>query len=98
VKPRNTADVRLHMLQYEDEGMSEYGGDRDELAVVLEIGDNFVVPAEADNDVNVTYYICSARNRRFWFVSDLNALGGGVDRGRRIRCGRDILPEVESLL
>jgi hypothetical protein len=51
------ADVRLHMSQYKDEGMSEYGGDGDELADVLEIGENFVVRAEVGNEENVTYYI-----------------------------------------
>jgi hypothetical protein len=59
------ADVCLHMSQYEDEGMSEYGGDGDELADVLEIGENFAVPAEVGNKENVTYYILQCQKRKF---------------------------------
>jgi hypothetical protein len=80
LKPRNTADVRLHMSQYEDEGMSEYGRDGDEVADVLEIGDNFAVPAEAGNDENVTYYILQCQKPRFLFCEQFKCpWGEGVD-------------------
>lgn len=88
LKPRNTVDVRLHMSQYEDEGMSEYGGDGDELADILEIGDNFAVPAEAGNDENVTFYILQCQKPKFLVRERFKCpWGGWIDEGEYVVAG-----------
>jgi hypothetical protein len=58
IKPRNTQVVRRQMI----EGLSlandsQFASEADDVSIDLHIGDNFVVPAEENNDEGVRYYI-----------------------------------------
>jgi hypothetical protein len=58
IKPRNSRVVRQHMidgLSLADD--SQFASEAHDVSIDLHIGDNFVVPAEEDNDEGVRYYI-----------------------------------------
>jgi hypothetical protein len=56
VKP-HSRDIRAQMIREIDGEDSQYGGDGDRLADILDHGDNFVVPAIPGNDEGVEFYL-----------------------------------------
>lgn len=68
--------------------MFEYGGDGDELADVLEIGDNFAIPAEAENNENVLFYILYCQKRKFLVRERFKCpWGGWIEAGEYVVVG-----------
>jgi hypothetical protein len=65
LKPSDTSYVREQMVHYGDHEEWEFGGDGEELSDLLNIGDNFVVPAEGDNSEGVDFYILQCQRPKF---------------------------------
>jgi hypothetical protein len=64
LKPSDMQFVRDQMMQADDEDWA-FGGDGEEQSDVLNIGDNFVVPAEEGNSEGVDFYILQCQQPKF---------------------------------
>ena len=57
--------VREQMEDFGDGSESQFGCEEDSLADLLELGDNFVVPAEPNNKEGVQFYILACLRKKF---------------------------------
>ena len=53
------------MVKHADEEDWKFGGDRQEMSDLLNIGDNFVVPVEEDNAKGVQFYTLQCQQPKF---------------------------------
>jgi hypothetical protein len=64
VKP-HSRDVRTQMIRENDGEDSQYGGDGETLADLLDPGDNFAVPAMPGNDEGVEFYLFFCQRAKY---------------------------------
>jgi hypothetical protein len=76
LKPSDTSYVRDLMMHHGDEEEWEFGGDGEELSDLLNIGDNFVVPAEEDNVEGVEFYILQCQIPKFKVTKSCRCVWG----------------------
>jgi hypothetical protein len=56
------------MLKNLDQEDWAFGGDGEEISDLVNVGDNFVVPTEADNEEGVDFYILQCQTPKFIVV------------------------------
>jgi hypothetical protein len=60
--------VKEQMLKNLDQEDWAFGGDGEEISDLVNVGDNFVVPTEADNEEGVDFYILQCQTPKFIVV------------------------------
>ena len=77
LRPNNTRLVCETMDEYENDEDWEFGGEGGSIGDMLNIGDNFAVPAEEDNDEGVEFYILQCQRSRFVVKEAFECVWGG---------------------
>lgn len=76
LKPSDTSYVREQILDHADEEDWAFGGDGEELSDLLNLGDNFVVPAEEDNAEEVEFHVLACQTRKFRVTESFKCVWG----------------------
>jgi hypothetical protein len=77
LRPTNTRLVYDTMDEHENEDDWEFGGEGGSVGDMLNIGDNFVVPAEEDNNEGVEFYILQCQRPKFFVKEPFECIWGG---------------------
>jgi len=77
LKPSNTQAVRDQIEQFEDGIGFEFGGASGQYGDLVDIGDNFVVPAEPGNEEGVPFYVLQCQRSKFEVQSAFTCSWGG---------------------
>lgn len=82
LRPYDTHSVRLQIEAHDDPEEWEYGGISEELGDLLQVGENFAVPAPDENDEGVEFYILQCQKPKFLVeVAFVCPWGGDFKRG-----------------
>jgi hypothetical protein len=65
LRPYDTHSVSLQIEANDDSEEWKYGGVGEELGDLLQVGENFVVPAPDENDEGVEFYILQCQKPKF---------------------------------
>lgn len=76
--PESASAVAEHVAEVDDEDNWVHDGVSTELGDFVEVGDNFMIPAEEDNEDGVEFYILQCTRRKFELQEPLNCPWGGV--------------------
>jgi hypothetical protein len=77
LRPSNTQLVCDIMDEHDNEDDWEFGGDGEAVGDMLNIGDNFAMPAEEDNDKGVDFYILQCQCPKFVVREAFECIRGG---------------------
>lgn len=76
LRPTDTDYVRDVMMDNVDQDDWAFGGDGEEMSDLINVGDNFVVPAEAENEEGVEFYILQCQIPKFRVVQPFQCVWG----------------------
>lgn len=77
LKPSNAQAVRDQIQQFEHGEGFEFGGVSGQYGDLVEIGDNFVVPAEPGNEEGVEFYVMQCQRSKFEVEAPFTCTWGG---------------------
>lgn len=77
LKPANTRQVCEIMDENDNSDDWEFGGDEGNLGDVLNIGDNFAIPAEPENEEGVDFYLLQCQQPKFIVKAPFECVWGG---------------------
>jgi hypothetical protein len=76
LRPSDTEYVREQVMENLDKEDWAFGGDGEEMSDLLNVGDNFVVPIEADNEEGMDFYILQCQTPKFKVVESFKCIWG----------------------
>lgn len=77
LRPHNAANVICQVEENDDPEGWEFDGVREDLGDLVEVGDNFAVPAPPGNDEGVAFYILQCQRKKFRVLEDFECPWGG---------------------